>query len=137
MFTMGGTFYAAIIILPQRFQAVYEVSAARAGIMLLPFTLVSPLCSIVAGFGVSKLPRVAEPLLSAGALMALVGIALLGSLPENVDFSAAQYGYEVILAIGLGAIMPVLMYLLKVECSDEDLGKFCANTAILRSASPR
>ncbi|KAF2644251.1 hypothetical protein P280DRAFT_466911 [Massarina eburnea CBS 473.64] len=49
MFLLGFPFYVMFIQLPQRFQGVNFTSAERAGILLLPVTLLTPVGAIIAG----------------------------------------------------------------------------------------
>ncbi|KUL85486.1 hypothetical protein ZTR_06792 [Talaromyces verruculosus] len=122
MFCVGVCFYASIVLLPQRFQTVNGLSPMSAGIHLLPFTIASPVFSILCGFVLEKAQRTAAYLVGIGAALIVVGIALLGSLPTNIDtVVAAVYGYEIILAAGTGFIMPPLVFMLKVEFDDDDL----------------
>ncbi|KAF5625330.1 major facilitator superfamily domain protein [Fusarium tjaetaba] len=104
MFAMGACFYAAIILLPQRFQSVNGLSALSAGLRMLAFTLVSPVFSMACGVALSKRPHAVYILLFTGAALTTV-----------------VYGYEVILGVGLGLMMPSLIFLLKVEFGDENL----------------
>lgn len=127
MFCVGVCFYASIVLLPQRFQTVNGLSPMSAGIHLLPFTIASPVFSIVCGFVLEKAQRTAAYLVGIGAALIVVGIALLGSLPTEKDtIVAAVYGYEIILAAGTGFIMPPLVFMLKVEFDDDDLGMLFA-----------
>ncbi|KAF5535779.1 major facilitator superfamily domain-containing protein [Fusarium napiforme] len=121
MFAMGACFYAAIILLPQRFQSVNGLSAPSAGLKMLAFTLVSPVFSMACGVALSKRPRVVYILLFTGAALTTVGMGLLSSLPDSGPVSNAVYGYQVILGVGLGLMMPSLIFLLKVEFGDENL----------------
>jgi nitrate/nitrite transporter NarK len=101
MFCLGVGFYASIVLLPQRFQAVYGMSPMSAGIHLLPFTIVSPLFSIVCGVVLGKAQKSAIYLMMAGAAMTVIGVALIGSMPTNTtNIGKEVYGYEVILAAG-------------------------------------
>ncbi|KAI9831665.1 MAG: hypothetical protein M1819_004731 [Sarea resinae] len=122
MFTMGGCFYAAIILLPQRFQAVDGISATKAGITLLPFTIVAPVLSVVCGLLLSKAPKSTTLVLLCSSAVTVVAIALLGTL-SNSTFSIEPkvYGFEVILALGLGFMMPPIFFFIKVEYDDADL----------------
>ncbi|KAF5980111.1 major facilitator superfamily domain-containing protein [Fusarium bulbicola] len=104
MFAMGACFYAAIILLPQRFQSVNGLSALNAGLKMLAFTLVSPVFSMACGVALSKKPLAVYILLFTGAAL-----------------TTLAYGYEVILGVGLGLMMPSLIFLLKVEFGDENL----------------
>lgn len=125
MFCLGVCFYASIVLLPQRFQAVYGMSPINAGIHLLPFTIVSPLFSIVCGVVLGKAQKSAVYLMMAGAAMTVIGVALMGSLSTtSTSISPEVYGYEVILAAGSGFMMPPLIMMLKMEFNDADLGTF-------------
>lgn len=119
---MGACFYAAIILLPQRFQSVNGLSALSAGLKMLPFTLVSPVSSMACGVALSKKPLAVYILLFTGAALTTVGMGLLSSLPDSGPVSNSVYGYEVILGVGLGLMMPSLIFLLKVEFGDGNLG---------------
>ncbi|KAF5012107.1 hypothetical protein FDECE_1824 [Fusarium decemcellulare] len=121
MFAMGACFYATIILLPQRFQSVNGLSALSAGLNMLAFTLVSPVFSMACGVALSKKPPAAYILLFTGAALTTVGMGLLSSLPDSGPISNPVYGYEVILGVGLGLMMPSLIFLLKVEFDDENL----------------
>ncbi|CRG90950.1 Multidrug resistance protein fnx1 [Talaromyces islandicus] len=122
MFCLGVCFYASIVLLPQRFQAVYGMTPMSAGIHLLPFTIVSPLFSIVCGVVLGKAQKSAIYLMMGGAAMTVVGVALIGSMPTNTTTIGNEvYGYEVILAAGSGFMMPPLIMMLKTEFSDADL----------------
>ena len=125
MFCLGVCFYASIVLLPQRFQAVDGMSPMSAGIHLLPFTIVSPLFSIVCGVVLGKAQKSAIYLMMAGAALTVVGVALIGSIPSGAtSLSPEVYGYEVVLAAGSGFMMPPLIMMLKTEFNDADLGMF-------------
>lgn len=124
MFTMGGCFYAAIILLPQRFQAVNGVSPQRAGINLLPFTIVSPVFSVFCGMLLAKAHRSATTVLIVSSAFNVIGIAMLGTLSTStVVFEAKTYGYEVILALGLGSMMAPLFFFIKLDYDNSELGE--------------
>lgn len=125
MFCVGACFYAPIVLLPQRFQTVNELTPMNAGIHILPFTIASPIFSIICGFVIGEFQRSAAYLIGIGASLLVVAMALLSSLLESKETVAivpAVYGFEVILAAGTGFIMPPLVFMLKVEFNDDDLG---------------
>lgn len=131
MFTMGSCFYAAIILLPQRFQAVNGISGAKAGITMLPFTILSPVFSMVCGMLLSKVPRCAALVLICSSAVTIIGIALLGNfstMPAPLSITPKVYGFEVILAVGLGLMMPPLIFFIKVEYDGDDLGMYYLTT---------
>ncbi|KAF2472397.1 putative MFS multidrug transporter [Lindgomyces ingoldianus] len=121
MFALGFSFYGSIITIPQRFQAVNGVSASRAGVLLLPFTLVSPTFALLAGAAVGKKGSTSGYLTFIGGIFTVIAMALLGSLPTGTKISNAQFGYQALLGVGVGLFMPPLMYLLKVEVEDKDV----------------
>ncbi|KAF2265586.1 MFS general substrate transporter [Lojkania enalia] len=120
MFLIGMPFYVAIIQLPQRFQAVNNKSAEKAGILLLPLSLLTPVGAMITGVVIGK--RLAgEYCLIIGAAFICVGIGLLSGLPVHVGFSAATYGYEVVTGFGLGFATPPLYYLLATSVGERDI----------------
>lgn len=97
---------------------------------MLPFTVVSPVFSMVCGVLLSKLPKSAMIALVCSTAVTVVGIALLGSLPTAMDalsITPEVYGFEVILALGLGFMMPPLIFFIKLQYDGVDLGMYiCA-----------
>ncbi|KGO37543.1 Major facilitator superfamily domain, general substrate transporter [Penicillium expansum] len=134
MFTMGGCFYAAIILLPQRFQAVNGISAERAGINLLPFTIVSPVFSGLCGVLLAKYQKSVGPVLFISSVFTVVGIAMLGTLSSDTSgLEPKVYGFELILAIGLGLMMPPIFFFIKVEYDDSDFAAIMGATNTART----
>lgn len=74
------------------------------------------------GVALSKRPPAVYILLFTGAALTTVGMGLLSCLSDSGPVSNPVYGYEVILGVGLGLMMPSLIFLLKVEFGDENLG---------------
>lgn len=72
-------FYIVFVQLPQRFQTVNFTSAERAGILLLPVCMLSPLGALVAGTVAKRVPL--EFVLILAVSVVFVGIGLLSSLP--------------------------------------------------------
>ncbi|OCK80431.1 putative MSF multidrug transporter [Lepidopterella palustris CBS 459.81] len=120
MFFLGFSFYAAIIELPQRFQAVNGTSAARAGILLLALTLATPVGAMIAGVVMGKVIA-AEYLLVIASAITILGGGLLSSLPVHHSISSAEYGFEVIMGLGLGFASPPYYFLLGTSIDRRDL----------------
>lgn len=103
---LGMPMYVAFIQLPQRFQSVNFTSAERAGILLLPVSLLTPLGATVFGilFGkkIMGTPIATEYLLLLSTVILSIGIGLLSSLPIDSHISNASYGYEIIVGFGIG-----------------------------------
>jgi hypothetical protein len=60
--------------------------------------------------------------MAASAFM-ILGTGLLSSLPADGSFSNAQYGYEVILGVGLGITMSAVTVLTSITVQPRDHGK--------------
>ncbi|KAI9727831.1 MAG: hypothetical protein M1834_007877 [Cirrosporium novae-zelandiae] len=120
-FFTGFPFMAAIINLPQRFQAVNRTSPSGAGFRLLPILLCSPFASALSGLVVTKF-RVPPflPLLIACSLQ-VVGVGLIGTLSTSESIQAAQYGYEIILGVGFGLGLGTLLIMAPLVAEKRDL----------------
>ncbi|KAF2474588.1 putative MSF multidrug transporter [Lindgomyces ingoldianus] len=116
----GMPFYVSVIQLPQRFQAVNHTSAERAGILLLPLTLLTPVGSMIGGIVMGRRLH-AEYILVISAAVVSIGIGLLSSLPTSMAFPIATYGYEIITGFGLGLGSPPYYYLLPITVAEKDI----------------
>ncbi|KAE9962996.1 hypothetical protein BLS_009803, partial [Venturia inaequalis] len=130
---MGFSFYPAIILLPQRFQAVNNATPSRAGIQLLTLTLVSPVFSFLAGSLMPHRKPPAEYIILIAASLITLGIGLMSSLPTSMATPAAIYGYEAIIGAGLGAVMPASYFLLKIHVPEGDIASATGVTNTART----
>lgn len=112
-------FYIVFVQLPQRFQTVNFTSAERAGILLLPVCMLSPLGALVAGTVAKRVPL--EFVLILAVSVVFVGIGLLSSLPTYSALWAGTYGYEVITGLGLGLASPPYFMLLATSIPEKDI----------------
>lgn len=112
-------FYVNFVQLPQRFQTVNFTTAERAGILLLPLTVVTPIGALVAGFAVRKVA--AEYIFIFAAAMLCVGTGLLGSLPTHSHLWTGIYGYEIIAGVGMGLAAPPSYLLLQTSIAEKDV----------------
>jgi MFS family permease len=119
MFLLGMPFYVVFVQLPQRFQTVNFTSAQRAGILLLPATLVSPVGAMIAGLAAKRIPI--EIVLILSAVVVTAGIGLLGSLPTYSHMWPGLYGYEVITGLGLGLASPPYFMLVATSVAEKDI----------------
>lgn len=102
-FFIGFPFVSIVVNIPQRAQAVNELSPIRTGIALLPLLLISPFATAVLGILTSnfKVPPFYSMLI--GAVLQLVGVGLTTSLPiDGYRIAPQQYGYEAIIGPGFG-----------------------------------
>jgi|SRR5690242_19119315 len=119
MFLLGMPFYVIFVQLPQRFQTVNFTTAERAGILLLPCTLVSPLGAMAAGLAAKKVAT--EYVLILAAAVVCLGTGLMGSLPTYSSLWPGTYGYEIIVGLGLGLASPPYFMLLATSIAEKDI----------------
>ncbi|KAL5357557.1 major facilitator superfamily domain-containing protein [Aspergillus floccosus] len=130
----GFAFYTSIINLPQRFQTVNDVSASRAGVLLLTLTLVLPFFSLVAGAVTAKAPQVTFTLLIFGTVLILASTACFGAaLPDGHTVAARQYGFEVLMGAGLGIISTTQYVILKMIFPPRDMAAGTGAMNMLRA----
>ncbi|KAF2832199.1 MFS general substrate transporter [Ophiobolus disseminans] len=118
-FLVGMPFYVIFVQLPQRFQSVNFTSAERAGILLLPATLMTPVGAMAAGLAAKKVP-IEIVLIASGALVC-VGVGLLGSLPSYSHLWPGTYGFEIITGLGLGLSNPPYFMLVATSVAEKDM----------------
>jgi len=122
MMLMGMSSYVMFIQLPQRFQGVNFTSAERAGILLLPVSLLTPVGAMSSGllFGKKIMGKTVatEYVLLLSAVIISIGVGLLSSLPVDSHISNATYGYEIIVGFGIGFANPPYFPLLNT-CVEE------------------
>ena len=112
-----------MINIPQRFQVVNNLSAFDAGWRLLALMLCSPLGSAVSGFLVSKIQLPPIYIFLVAAILQTVGLALMGTLSvTEPGVASAQYGYQVILGLGIGLTLSSLIVAAPTVIDDKDTG---------------
>ncbi|KAJ4301148.1 hypothetical protein N0V90_003238 [Kalmusia sp. IMI 367209] len=120
MFLLGFPFTVMFIQLPQRFQGVNFTSAERAGILLLPVSLLTPVGAMVGGaLNGKKIP--AEYILLMGTAIVSIGTGLLSSLPIDSAISNSTYGFEIITGFGLGLATTPYFILLYTSIEEKDV----------------
>lgn len=119
MFLLGMPFLVMFIQLPQRFQGVNFTSAERAGILLLPMTLLTPIGAMIAGAMLGRnFP--AEYMLIGSTAIISIGIGLFSSLPTDSHVANETYAYEVITGLGLGLASPPYFMMLYTSVDEKD-----------------
>ncbi|KAB5580661.1 major facilitator superfamily transporter multidrug resistance [Coniochaeta sp. 2T2.1] len=116
----GGVFYSVIVNIPQQNQIVHLRSPTRAGVDVLPIMVLAPFASLVSGVIFSKTTRFGWHFLTCGAVLSLLGAGLLIEVPYSDGILARMYGYEAILGVGLGVVMPAFLVLGRLEVDDAD-----------------
>ncbi|KAL4985183.1 major facilitator superfamily domain-containing protein [Aspergillus falconensis] len=91
-----------VLELPGRFQILNDTSALVSGIRILPFTLTIAVSSALAG-GLTARGRVPPFIVfSIAAVLQIVGLGLLYSVPADSPLSAGLYGYQSLIGTGVG-----------------------------------
>jgi MFS family permease len=117
---------SAVFQIPQRFELVYDVSPLQSGIKLIPYTIGVPLGSAIA----SKLAEITKApvifIILGGAILQIVGFALMGTLPTTLEIPRQIYAYEIIASLGYGMNIAMLLLLVPFSVQPRDRGKFCS-----------
>ncbi|GKZ24445.1 hypothetical protein AbraIFM66951_010463 [Aspergillus brasiliensis] len=106
---LGAVWFSTMFQLPQRFQIVNQLTPFEAAVRFIPFTVASPVASVLAPT-VGKVFKV--PLLYLvifASLLQVVAYVLLGTLPDSLSITAAQYGYQVLAGFGCGINITLLI----------------------------
>ncbi|KAL1595646.1 hypothetical protein SLS60_009335 [Paraconiothyrium brasiliense] len=119
MFLLGMPFTVMFIQLPQRYQGVNFASAERAGILLLPVSLLTPVGAMLGGLLNKRIP--AEYILLVGTAIVSIGTGLLSSLPIDAAIADSIYGYEIITGIGLGLASTPYYIMLYTSVEEKDV----------------
>ncbi|MCJ1345171.1 hypothetical protein MMC31_003377 [Peltigera leucophlebia] len=130
-FLVGVPFNAVIMILPQRFQTTSGASPLAAGIRLLPYTFGAALGAVFANVIGSKRRIAVIYILFLGALLQLLGLVLLSTLPATRDLPGKAYGFETLAGVGVGVTFGILVLATPYVASPRDLGESCHNERIL------
>lgn len=120
----GAAYYVGILLIPQRYQAVNGASASRAGVLLLCATLVAPLFAFMGGAISGRFPAktwIAGLIMTVAAVLILVAVATLSSLPVTKSISNEGFGFQVLLGAGLGMFSPVSYMVLMNTATNMEL----------------
>ena len=121
---VGAVIIGVVVNIPQKFQAVDGSPPFKAGYHLLPLTLSSPLGSAFARMAMQKFKVPPLYLLLTGACVQIVGMALMTTIPVwPVNTPAAEYGYEVIIGLGIGANLSISVMITPLGVEEEDVGE--------------
>ena len=112
-----------VVLLPQRFQTISSASPLNAGIRLLPYTFGSALGALLANL-ISSTRKVAVAyILLCGALLQLLGLVLLLTLPTTREFPAKGFGFEALAGMGVGVSFGILVLATPFVANPKDLGE--------------
>lgn len=119
--------------LPQRFQIINGLSSVDAGVRLVPFGVTVPIGAML-GSRIAGNLRV-PPIFVAigGAILQVVGFALLSQLPSTTQIPPSVYGFQVLCGIGVGATYQSLYILVPLIVGIKDQGKLNPMPSCLHS----
>lgn len=120
-----------LFFLPIYFQSVLDASPERSGIDLLPTILTVIPGAIIAGVLLQRFGRY-KPIHFIGFSVMAVSFGLFSLLDENSS-TAAWVLFQMIMAVGLGLIVPTLLPMVQAELTDADTGSVTGAWTFLRS----
>ena len=129
-FLVGIPFNAIIVLLPQRLQTISGASPLAAGIRLLPYTFGAAFGAVLANVFGSKRRIAVIYILFLGALLQLLGLVLLSTLPITRELPRKAYGFETLAGVGVGVTFGILVLATPYVASPRDLGESCHNDRI-------
>ncbi|KAL1953279.1 hypothetical protein VTO42DRAFT_3313 [Malbranchea cinnamomea] len=100
MFINGWNFLVQVYYIPTFYQLVYEYSAVKSGLLLLPITLVQTFSSTFSGLIVHWVGRYRECILI-GWMVWAVGLGLFSTLDESSGLGK-QIGFGILTGLGVG-----------------------------------
>jgi EmrB/QacA subfamily drug resistance transporter len=105
-FFYGASFMSVVIFLPLFLVNVLEVSATRAGIVLIPFSFGISLAATLSGQLVSRYGHYRTQIFCGGIIF-LFSSLLLARMDSNTSYFAVMF-YTVLCGIGVGPSLPLL-----------------------------
>ncbi|KAH9888648.1 MFS general substrate transporter [Xylariomycetidae sp. FL2044] len=119
-FCTGFTFLPILVILPERFQIVNGDDALFSGIHLLPLLGATSFGAFVAGAASRKRNNTSWTLLASQCLH-IIGVGLMSILRDSTTEYKGQYGFQVILGMGIGLSLGATAIMAAVQSHDVDL----------------
>ena len=113
---------ALVIIIPQRFQTVYNLSPIEAGVRLIPFNLLISFACVVVNIVAMKTRIKPIWLLFIGSTLQVIGISLFATLSDHKTLNAPIYGFEIVSGFGIGMVIGILLVIPPQLVETRDLG---------------
>ncbi|KAI1264505.1 putative efflux pump antibiotic resistance protein [Xylariaceae sp. FL1019] len=126
---LGGPMTVTNFQLPQRFQLVNHLSALDAGVRVVPFGGAIPIGTILAANILNKTKTPPIFIVLAGAVLQVIGFALMATLPYTPYIPAKMYGFQILAGFGAGANYQTLYLMIPfvVQPRDRAVGVGSAN----------
>lgn len=118
----GYVQFTAVFSIPLRAQIVDLNSPVKSGLRLLPLVASTAVGSLLGG-GASAKKNLTYYTMTIGTALIIVGSGLLSSLPTDGHQTNSQYGYEVLLGLGLGMTVSTATFMNSLEVEFVDHGK--------------
>jgi hypothetical protein len=118
---VGYVQFTAVFSIPLRAQIVDLDSPVKSGLRLLPLVSATAFGSLFGG-GASAKWNFTFYTMSIGCALVVIGTGLLSSLPSDGHRTDAQYGWEVILGLGIGMTVSTATFMNSLEVEFEDHG---------------
>lgn len=126
----GGPLTVTNLQLPQRFQLVGGLSSLDAGVRLIPFGVGLSAGTILSAAVAkrTKVPTMYSVLL--GALLQIVGYALLATSGSFISIPPGVYAYQVIAGLGCGISFQALILNIPLVAEKRDHGQYTLYSAL-------
>ncbi|QST02804.1 MFS transporter (plasmid) [Pontibacillus sp. ALD_SL1] len=128
-FMLGLGMFGAILFVPMLMQAIYGVSATKAGSTMTPMMISLILASILGGRLLLLLSY--RAVLVTGMVLIAAGFFLMTTIHTDTT-SEAIYGIMILLGFGMGMVMPTLTIVLQNEFPPEVLGAVTSSSMFFR-----
>lgn len=126
----GMAFGASIVYPPLFFEAVREIDATRAGLLLAPFAVTSGVCTIIAGQITDRWGgHVAVP--AFGMTSIVVGMASLSTIDASSSVIHVV-GAAMLAGLGIGFVMQTLLYVIQRFTATSDIGVATSTVMLAR-----
>ena len=111
-----------VVQIPQRFIVLNNMSPLGAGTRLLPFSIMVPIGSVFAAVLLDKKLLTPNALLLIGGILQTIGVTLFSTLASATNNLGPQYGFQVIVGLGLGFVTTATFLLVPIKMERQDLG---------------
>ncbi|KAF2869201.1 major facilitator superfamily domain-containing protein [Massariosphaeria phaeospora] len=128
----GTVLMICLVQIPQRFIAVNNLSAFAAAVRLLAFGGCVPGGSTLSAVLMGRLQMPPCVVIVLGAVLQLVGAVLLARIPTGSAVYVPQFGYHVLVGLGVGFVTGALILLVPFAMHKRDLAVGSASMAQFR-----
>ncbi|KAF2650365.1 MFS general substrate transporter [Lophiostoma macrostomum CBS 122681] len=117
----GAILTIGLFQIPQRFMNTNGLSAFDAAVRLLPFGTFVPGGSFLVAILTGRVKMRPSILILTGAILQLIGSALLSHIPSDTSIHPSQYGFHILIGTGIGLVQTSLLLLVPYVVNKADL----------------